>query len=72
MIDETGKDIGITELEAEENRENNSMSFDEIEIGGVKKNDKIDVEKVELEVPTEEPEETEEEDYEETEGEDEE
>ena len=46
MIDETGKDIGITELEAEENKETNSMSFDEIEIGGQKKNDKIEVSEV--------------------------
>ena len=42
MVDETGKNIGITELEAEENKENNSMSFDDIEFGP-KKNDKIDV-----------------------------
>ena len=45
MIDETGKDVGITELEAEENKENNSMSFDEIEFGP-KKNDKIEVSEV--------------------------
>ncbi len=45
MVDETGKNIGITELEAEENKENNSMSFDDIEFGP-KKNDKIDVSEV--------------------------
>ena len=47
MIDETGKDIGITELEAEENRENNSMSFDEIEFGHKpKEEDKVGVTKI--------------------------
>ena len=45
MVDETGKNIGITELEAEENKENNSMSFDDIEFGP-KKNDKIEVSEV--------------------------
>ncbi|MBQ1551374.1 MAG: DNA-directed RNA polymerase subunit beta [Bacilli bacterium] len=54
MVDETGKDIGITELEAEENRENNSMSFDDIELSN-KKNDKIEVSQI-----TESQEETEE------------
>ena len=52
MIDESGKDIGITELEAEENKENNSMSFEDIELGP-KKNDKIDVTEVTDEEETE-------------------
>ena len=49
MVDETGKNIGITELEAEENRENNSMSFDEIDFGVQPKidNSKLEVNKVE-------------------------
>ena len=45
MVDESGKNIGITELEAEENKENNSMSFDDIEFGP-KKNDKVEVSEV--------------------------
>ena len=45
MVDESGKNIGITELEAEENKENNSMSFDDIELGP-KKNDKIEISEV--------------------------
>ena len=45
MVDESGRDIGITELEAEENRENNSMSFDDIEFAN-KKNDKIEVSQI--------------------------
>ena len=54
MVDESGKDIGITELEAEENRQNNSMSFDDIEFGDNKNlNQKIDVTKVETETETE-------------------
>ena len=71
MVDETGKNIGITELESEENKENNSMSFDEIDFNmQVKKelNSKIDVTKVEE--PVEENEEDEfdsEDDYEPTE-----
>ena len=67
MIDETGRDIGITELEAEENKENNSMSFDEIEFGGKpKEEDKVGVTKIgeEPEEPTEETQEDEFEDEE--------
>ena len=64
MVDETGKNIGITELEAEENKENNSMSFDDIEFGP-KKNDKIEVSEVATE--SEEPEEEAEEIIDETE-----
>ena len=45
MVDESGRNIGITELEAEENRENNSMSFDDIEFAN-KKNDKIEVSQI--------------------------
>ena len=32
MIDETGKEIGITELEKEENKEDNNLSFDSIDV----------------------------------------
>ena len=46
MIDETGREIGITELEKEENKENNSMTFEEIEFGS-KKNEKIEIKEVE-------------------------
>ena len=47
MVDETGKNIGITELEAEENKENNSVSFDEIEFGTKpKEEDKVGVTKI--------------------------
>ena len=53
MIDETGKDIGITELEAEENRQNNSMSFDDIEFGDKNLNQKIEITKVEEETKEE-------------------
>ena len=49
MVDESGKDIGITELEAEENRQNNSMSFDDIEFGDKNLNQKIEITKVETE-----------------------
>jgi DNA-directed RNA polymerase subunit beta len=51
MVDESGKNIGITELEAEENKENNSMSFDDIEFGP-KKNDKVGVSEVTEETET--------------------
>ena len=76
MVDETGKNIGITELEAEENKENNSMNFDDIEFGP-KKNDKIEVSEVtdeeEIEESDESVENAEEIDFEEDlEGEDEE
>lgn len=43
MIDEDGKEIGITELELEETRENNALSIDEIEIKDIKKNNLDDV-----------------------------
>ena len=33
MLDESGKYIGITELEKEENKEDNNLSFDNIDIG---------------------------------------
>ena len=52
MINESGKEVGITELEALENKENNSLSLDEIEINTIKKN--------ELETPIEVTEENEE------------
>ena len=53
MVDESGKDIGITELEAEENRQNNSMSFDDIEFGDKNLNQKIEITKVEEETKEE-------------------
>ena len=52
MVDETGRNIGITELEAEENKENNSISFDDIEFAN-KKNDKIEVSEVTTEETSE-------------------
>ena len=56
MIDEDGKEIGITELELEETRENNALSIDEIEIKDIKKTNLDDV----LEAPEESEEEKEE------------
>ena len=42
MIDETGKEIGITELEKEENKEDNNLSFDSIDVTSKKEdNSKI-------------------------------
>ena len=43
MINEDGKEVGITELEKEENKENNVLSIDEIEIKDIKKNNLDDV-----------------------------
>ncbi len=43
MINKDGKEIGITELENEENREDNALSIDEIEIKDIKKNNLDDV-----------------------------
>ena len=43
MIDEDGKEVGITELEKEENNENTALSIDEIEIKDIKKNNLEDV-----------------------------
>ena len=47
MIDEDGKEVGITELEKEENNENTALSIDEIEIKDIKKNNLEDVLKTE-------------------------
>ena len=47
MIDEDGKEVGITELEKEENNENTALSIDEIEIKDIKKNNLDDVLKTE-------------------------
>ena len=43
MINKDGKEIGITELEAEENKEDNALSIDEIEIKDIKKNNLEDI-----------------------------
>ncbi len=43
MINEEGQEIGITQLEMEENKENNALSIDEIEIKDIKKNNLNDV-----------------------------
>ncbi len=43
VINEEGKEIGITELEAEETKENNVLSIDEIEIKDIKKQNLDDV-----------------------------
>ena len=42
-IGKDGKEIGITELEAEENKEDNALSIDEIEIKDIKKNNLEDI-----------------------------
>ena len=39
MINDKGEEIGITELESLENKENNALSLDEIEINNIKKNE---------------------------------
>ena len=43
MINKDGKEIWITELEAEENKEDNALSIDEIEIKDIKKNNLEDI-----------------------------
>ena len=71
MLDESGKYIGITELEKEENKEDNNISFDNIDIG-VKKPEEND--KVNTTLVTEEELETEEEfeeDFDDMEGDEE-
>ena len=58
MLDESGKYIGITELEKEENKEDNNISFDSIDVG-IKKPEED--QKVNTTLVTEEETETEEE-----------
>ena len=70
MLDESGKYIGITELEKEENAEDKNLSFDSIDIGIKKPEDdqKVNssiVTEEELETPEEELEDEFEEDFEE-------
>ena len=74
MLDESGKYIGITELEKEEQAEDKNLSFDSIDVG-IKKpeeNDKINTTLVtEEELETEETEEDFEEDFDDMEGDEE-
>ena len=68
MLDESGKYIGITELEKEENKEDNNLSFDNIDIGLKNKEEdqKVNTTLVtEEELETEETEDEFEEDFEE-------
>ena len=68
MLDESGKYIGITELEKEENKEDNNLSFDNIDVGLKNKEEdqKVNTTLVtEEELETEETEEEFEEDFEE-------
>ena len=58
--EETGKEIGITELEKEENKEDNNLSFDSIDVTSKKNDDNSKINSVQVVEPEEETFETEE------------